>query len=119
MTYLCNEKCIGSINYHATNSFACYPSCKAIPGDSYIYAILETTFPDDPIYKCSNLESDCAYYIYDNGVGKKCVSQTECQAKKFLLGKECTDTCNGYKLNYFDDTTLSTIKIMLKFIFLN
>ena len=114
---ICINKCgleTSTYKYHAINSNVCYASCKDIPGDSFIYEITE----NDDTFTCSNLEGSCSYYYSNSGI-KKCVSsENDClnfspNPKKYLLGKECLESCEGYyileKPSNIDTTTPASL----------
>ena len=104
-SYTCISKCgegDSSNKYYAINSNICYDSCKKIPGGSYIY---EIGVSEDNNFKCSNLESDCAYYkTKENGI-KECVPQ--CNSPDIEFGKECVSSCsNCYLYSYKEGSSI-------------
>ena len=77
----------------------CYPSCKDIPGDNYIYEYSDT----DNIKICSTSApaSGCTYYFREVDGTLKCLGDdvtTACTGNKFnyLLGSECRSECNDF-----------------------
>ena len=94
----CLASCDGGSNtkkYHADNDYICYESCSDIPAGDYIYE----GFTDYTCYKEGSSFTGCDYYYKKLDNVRKCITINNCidtLNKKYLVGKECTDSCDGY-----------------------
>ena len=90
---LCIPSCVTPNKFHANDGYICYPSCKDIQNGNYIYeyASDDICYASKPGMNCDN------YYIKANGI-KKCSDLNTCITlnKKYLIGDECTESCDGY-----------------------
>ena len=107
-----SNKCISNCGESANNKYyingenVCYSSsCGNIPAGpngKYLYEITLGVSPSN-YYSCSDIiPPTCQKYVIDNDI-KKC--RADCNGYSFIKGKECLNSCNGYKANYQATTT--------------
>jgi len=101
-----------SNKYYINGETVCYSSCSNIPAGPNGKYLYETQIGSgaNAYFSCSDIiPSTCNFYFNDNGI-KKC--KTDCTGYNFIKGKECLNSCDGYKANY-RVTTPATAQICL------
>jgi len=102
-----NNECISNCGesntnkYYINGEYVCYSSsCGNIPAGPNGKYLYETTMGTggNNYYSCSDIiPPTCNKYFIENDI-KKC--KADCNAYRFMKGKECLNLCNGYKANY-------------------
>ena len=119
---ICFGKCgNGNPNYlyHTKDStsydpkdYKCYPSCKDIKIDNYLYQYKDTVDPNIKICSKTIPSTGCPYYYKNIDGTLECLPDANACLEmryNYLLGQECKSECNDfYKLE--DDTTTGLIK---------